>query len=162
MAESCFSGNGMFDETAIRHGVYVTGAYIVLFYVFIICQVISHKRIYFAKRARGERFERYYNVQDRPVLGWDRIIGNYLEQAMPFLTTFWINVGLAAVGATNYRNIAVAGWVYVVFRALYPLCWFAGGGGRGGTRNKIVIATLAMYVVIVYLSANMFYAVHSR
>lgn len=60
-------------------------------------------------------------MQDRPVLGWDRVIGNYLEQAMPFLTTFWINVGLAALGATDYRNVAAAGWVYIVFRALYPV-----------------------------------------
>lgn len=55
------------------------------------------------------------------MLAWDRIVGNLLEQAMPFLTLFWVNTGLAALGATRYERVAAAGWVYVVFRALYPV-----------------------------------------
>lgn len=55
------------------------------------------------------------------MLAWDRIVGNLLEQAMPFLTVFWLNIGLAALGATDYTGVAIAGWIYVVFRALYPV-----------------------------------------
>lgn len=55
------------------------------------------------------------------MLAWDRIVGNLLEQAMPFLTVFWLNIGLAALGATDYTGVAAAGWIYVVFRALYPV-----------------------------------------
>lgn len=55
------------------------------------------------------------------MLGWDRIVGNMMEQSMPFLTLFWINIGLAAIDLTDYVAIAAAGWVYVVFRALYPV-----------------------------------------
>ena len=68
-----------------------------------------------------EQFERYYNVTDKAMLAWDRIVGNLLEQAMPFLTLFWVNVGLAAIRVTDYRRVAVAGWVYVVFRSLYTV-----------------------------------------
>lgn len=67
------------------------------------------------------QFERYYNVTDKAMLAWDRIVGNLLEQAMPFLTLFWLNIGLAAINVTDYRGIAIAGWVYVVFRALYSV-----------------------------------------
>lgn len=67
------------------------------------------------------QFERYYNVADKGMLAWDRIVGNMLEQAMPFLTLFWLNIGLAALGATGYTGVAAAGWIYVVFRALYPV-----------------------------------------
>ncbi len=55
------------------------------------------------------------------MLGWDRAVGNLLEQAMPFLTLFWLNIGLAALWATDYKGTAAAGWIYVVFRALYPV-----------------------------------------
>lgn len=69
----------------------------------------------------NEQFERYYNVKDKAMLAWDRIVGNLLEQAMPFLTLFWLNIGLAALGATSHTGVAIAGWIYVVFRALYPV-----------------------------------------
>lgn len=67
------------------------------------------------------QFEKYYNVKDKAMLAWDRIVGNLLEQAMPFLTLFWLNIGLAALGATSYTGVAAAGWIYVVFRTLYPV-----------------------------------------
>lgn len=69
----------------------------------------------------NKQFERYYNVVDKPILAWDRVVGNMLEQAMPFLTLFWLNIGLAALGATRLNGVAAAGWIYVVFRALYPV-----------------------------------------
>lgn len=77
------------------------------------------KELLLLLRVMPGQFERYYNVTDQSMLGWDRIVGNLLEQAMPFLTLFWVNTGLAALGATDYGRVAIAGWVYVIFRALY-------------------------------------------
>lgn len=79
----------------------------------------STKKLLSLFRAMPGQFERYYNVTDKSMLGWDRVVGNLLEQAMPFLTLFWVNIGLAALGATDYAGVAIAGWVYVIFRALY-------------------------------------------
>lgn len=67
------------------------------------------------------QFERYYNVTDKAMLAWDRAVGNLLEQAMPFLTLFWLNIGLAVLGYTSYTGVVAAGWIYVAFRALYPV-----------------------------------------
>lgn len=55
------------------------------------------------------------------MLGWDRVVGNFLEQAVPFLTLFMINVALATLGVTSSSRVRSAGWVYVAFRALYPV-----------------------------------------
>ncbi|CAN0519955.1 unnamed protein product, partial [Scytosiphon promiscuus] len=43
-------------------------------------------------RSIKTQLERYYNVTDKEILAWDRIVGNLLEQAMPFLTLFWVNI----------------------------------------------------------------------
>ena len=83
------------------------------------------------------QFERYYNVTDKAILGWDRAVGNLLEQAMPFLTLFWLNVGLAALGATDYKGVATAGWIYVVFRALYPVSATAGSRATNRVHARV-------------------------
>lgn len=88
-----------------------------------------------------QQFERYYNVTDKAMLAWDRVVGNLLEQAMPFLTLFWLNIGLAALGATSYESVAAAGWIYVVFRALYPVSSlgvlaFQAAGGHGALLHE--------------------------
>eukprot|EP00904_Undaria_pinnatifida_P011075 jgi/Undpi1/7098/HiC_scaffold_22.g09572.m1 len=132
------------DGNAIRQGVYITAMYVVVFYGCVVGQAVAKTRLQKSYKSRGERFERYYNVTDKAMLAWDRIVGNLLEQAMPFLTLFWLNIGLAAINVTDYRGIAIAGWVYVVFRALYSAAWFAGGGGRGGPRSKILLVTPVM------------------
>lgn len=67
------------------------------------------------------QFDRYYNVVDKSMLGWDRVVGNFLEQAVPFLTLFMINVALATLGVTSGSRVRSAGWIYVAFRALYPV-----------------------------------------
>ncbi|CAM9312744.1 unnamed protein product [Ectocarpus sp. 4 AP-2014] len=156
------SGPVTMDEPAIRQGVYVTAAFVLVFYACIIGQTSAKWKVAASYKARGERFERYYNVKDKAMLAWDRIVGNLLEQAMPFLTLFWLNIGLAALGATSHTGVAVAGWIYVVFRALFPVMWLSGGGGRAGPRSKILFVTPVMYLVIIYLVGNMLWAVRSR
>ncbi|CAM9353492.1 unnamed protein product [Hapterophycus canaliculatus] len=150
------------DEAAIRQGVYVTAGFVSVFYACIVGQARAKHKIAASYRARGERFERYYNVADKAMLAWDRIVGNLLEQAMPFLTLFWVNIGLAALGLTSYTRVTVAGWIYVLFRALYPVAWLSGGGGRAGPRAKILLVTPVMYLVVIYLFGNMLWAARSR
>ncbi|CAN0342329.1 unnamed protein product [Ascophyllum nodosum] len=160
-------------EVAIQQGVYITTVYLTVYFAKLIGQSVTRRKLHAAYRNRGERvslngtdshqhteeFQRYYNVTDKDMLGWDRIVGNMLEQSIPFLTLFWINIGLAAIDATGYIGVVAAGWVYVIFRALYPVAWLAGGGGRAGPRTLILTVTPVMYLVVIYLTANMLYAV---
>ncbi|CAN0099101.1 unnamed protein product [Scytosiphon promiscuus] len=163
MSGSCdLSSTVTMDLAAIRQGAYVTAAFVLIFYACIVGQTLAKHKTAASYRARGERLERYYNVTDKEILAWDRIVGNLLEQAMPFLTLFWANIGLAALGYTSHTGVAIAGWTYVAFRALYPVAWLSGGGGRAGPRSKILFVTPAMYLVVVYLFANMLWAVRSR
>lgn len=49
-----------FDTSAIRHGVYVTFAYIMLFYLNMCGQVITYKKHLFAYKRRGERVSQWH------------------------------------------------------------------------------------------------------
>lgn len=88
----------MFDEVAIRHGVYVTGAYIALFNVFIVCQVVSYKRVFLAYRARGEKVSwgRYYQERfPAPFFSFfpfflPRIFQNFENEQAQFLPTVFL------------------------------------------------------------------------
>lgn len=55
------------------------------------------------------------------MLGWDRTVGNMLEQSVPFLTLFWLNIWLSSFGGVSHGYIAAAGWLYVALRSLYPV-----------------------------------------
>lgn len=55
------------------------------------------------------------------MLGWDRTVGNMLEQSMPFLTLFWMSIFFSESGGLQYGYIVAAGWLYVALRAVYPV-----------------------------------------
>lgn len=55
------------------------------------------------------------------MLGWDRTVGNMLEQSVPFLGLFWLNIWLSSFGGLSYVYITAAGWLYVGLRSLYPV-----------------------------------------
>ena len=70
------------------------------------------------------QFDRYLS-RDRKMLGWDRTVGNMLEQSVPFLGLFWLNIYLSSYGGLSYVYITAAGWLYVGIRSLYPVSdWF--------------------------------------
>lgn len=50
-----------FDMPAVEHGVYVTFAYILVFYICICGQVITYKKHLFAYRSRGERVSQWHS-----------------------------------------------------------------------------------------------------
>lgn len=63
-------------------------------------------------------------------------VGNFLEQAVPFLLVFWLHV----VFAGNPQRSALFGWAYMAFRALYPLLFTPGGAGASTAPAAAVVA----------------------
>lgn len=55
------------------------------------------------------------------MLGWDRTVGNMLEQSVPFLLLFWLSIFSSDRGGLPHLYIVTAGWMYVGLRALYPV-----------------------------------------
>lgn len=55
------------------------------------------------------------------MLGWDRTVGNMLEQSVPFLTLFWLSIFLSDRGGLSHFYVVNAGWIYVSLRAMYPV-----------------------------------------
>ncbi|CAM9247621.1 unnamed protein product, partial [Discosporangium mesarthrocarpum] len=130
----------------VRQGVYITLAYVLLFKIFIIGQAITKFQLKALYASKGQKMDRYYNTKDKKMLAWDRVVGNMLEQSMPFLVLFWLNVGVLTLkGEEAHGHVITAAWFYIVARALYPVAWFSGGGGPGGPRIKILFSTVPMY-----------------
>ena len=122
--------------------VVVTLAYLLLYYGFVV-----HVGVMKARRARvykekGEPFDRYF-TPDREMLAADRMQLNTLEQMPPFLVLLWLNaVFVSPMSAT------IAGGIYVLARALYPL---ALGKRLGrGVRAMVLASTVPGYLVILY------------
>lgn len=55
------------------------------------------------------------------MLGWDRTVGNMMEQSVPFLSLFWLNIYLSSFTELSCSHIMAAGWTYVALRSLYPV-----------------------------------------
>lgn len=108
-------------------------------------------RAYYAEYEK--KFDRYFS-RDRKMLGWDRTVGNMLEQSVPFLTLFWLSIFLSDRGGLSHFYVVNAGWIYVSLRAMYPVLWFSGGGGTTGTTSIIWRVTFPMYLVIIFLAGN--------
>ncbi|CAB1120833.1 unnamed protein product [Ectocarpus sp. CCAP 1310/34] len=147
------------EETSSRvgpnvvHGVRVTLAYLVLYYFFIVAQGSMKRKLRAYNAAHGKKFDRYFS-RDRKMLGWDRTVGNMLEQMGPFLSLFWSNIWLSPYGGLPHAYIAALGWLYVLLRSFYPMLWFAGGGGSEGTSPTIWRVTMPMYVIILVFAVN--------
>ncbi|MFT5584054.1 MAG: putative MAPEG superfamily protein [Cognaticolwellia sp.] len=130
--------------------VVVTLAYILLYYGFVV-----HVGVMKARRARvykekGEPYDRYF-TPDREMLAADRMQLNTLEQMPPFLVLLWLNaVFVGPMGAT------IAGGVYVLARAAYPL---ALGKRMGrGVRAMVLASTVPGYLVILYFMGALSWA----
>ncbi|CAM9756834.1 unnamed protein product [Ascophyllum nodosum] len=104
-------------------------------------------------KAQDKKFDRYA-TRDSNMLGWDRTVANMLEQMGPFLGCFWMSILLCPYGGLPLVYISGAGWQYVLLRSLYPVLWFNGGGGPGGSAPPIRRATIPMYTIVIVLLAN--------
>jgi len=77
----------------------------------------------------------------------DRCFMNLQEQAVLFFTSLWMHaVFVSAETATNF------GWLYIFFRALYPIIWAVKGGESGPPFPQLFLSTFTAYGVNVYLT----------
>ena len=74
------------------------------------------------------------------ILG-DRIVGNTLEQMMPFLVGLWGSAATASGGDESAGSIYCLGTIYILSRLFYPWCFSKGS-------PFILISTVPGYMVI--------------
>ncbi|MEO0437746.1 MAG: OmpA family protein [Pseudomonadota bacterium] len=87
------------------------------------------------------------------MLGWDRTVGNMLEQMGPFLALFWSNMLLSPYGGLSHKYVAAAGWLYVLLRSLYPVSFFIRSNLAGRELNIMRTLTLAL-ALLIFLPAD--------
>lgn len=130
--------------------ILVTVAYTALYFAMITYGLRVRMRLYRAHKARGERFDRYFN-EDRGLLAADRMQLNMLEQMPVFLIGLWMHAVFVSPSAAG-----IAGWVYVACRAAYP---FLLGKQLGKTIPfRIFYATMPAYGVLIYLYGGLIWA----
>ena len=130
--------------------LWVTLAYIGVYYLFQINQLRVKVRLPGEYKARGEKFDRYRS-NDPQMLAADRYVGNALEHMGPFLSLLW----LTAVFVSPLKA-GIGGAVYVLARASYP---FAMGNKLGRAMPvRVMAATIPGYLVLGYFVALLCYA----
>ena len=123
--------------------IWVTLAYLLLYYVFLIYGLKVKLQVVAECRTKGEPFDRY-NGQYPELLAADRMQLNTLEHMPPFLTLLWLQ---AAVDTP--QNAATMGSVYVLLRVLYP--FFLGKTLNRYIPKKLLINTFTGYAVLVLM-----------
>ncbi len=132
------------DVTDYAGPIWVTLAYLSLYYGLISNVLRVKLAISKLHRRRHERFDRY-NSQDPQLLAADRAMLNTLEHMPPFLTLLWLNaVFVGTLGAT------VAGSIYVATRTAYP--FLVGSRLSRGIPNRVLFATYTGYAVLAYFA----------
>lgn len=108
-----------------RGPIRVTVCYILLYYVFIIIQVVLKFYTYFREKGKDAKVrlsDIKYNSLDPLVLTGNRTVGNALEQAIPFLVSLWLHSIFVDVEYATF-----IGGIYVLTRSYYPLVFRSGG-----------------------------------
>ena len=126
--------------------VIVTGAYFLLFYIFMCFQSFSKFFIYFAAKSKSKKEDKEVSFKQIKYgstsgLGFisDRTFMNMLEQSPAFLVSLWLHAVFVSC-----QTAATAGWIYIAFRALYPVVFIQGP-------PWLFISTFANYFVVCYL-----------
>jgi uncharacterized membrane protein YecN with MAPEG domain len=125
---------------------WVTLAYIGLYYLFMIHIMRTKVRLAAEYKARGEKFDRYFN-KDRELLAADRNQLNMLEHMPVFLVLMWLNAFIVAPD-----QAAFLGAFYTLVRAMYPFAL-----GRRLGRNiplRILLFTFTGYVVLIVFAVQ--------
>jgi hypothetical protein len=130
------------DAQVFAGPLVVTVAYVAVYYAMQVNQLVVKTRLRREYKARGERFDRYFNT-DRAMLAADRYAGNMLDHMPPFLALLWLDA--VFVGP---RGATVAGGAYVACRVAYP--WLMGRELGRSVPARILFATLVGYTVIAY------------
>eukprot|EP00854_Cymbomonas_tetramitiformis_P011332 gene11332-13392_t len=130
----------------------VTGAYMVLFYIFMVFQSFAKFYIYFKTKSNKKSDEKVslkkIKYASTSGLGFvsDRTFMNLLEQSPMFLTALWMHAVFVSI-----ETAANAGWLYIAFRLIYPLVFSMGP-------PWIFISTVPNYCVVWYLAGATVYA----
>ena len=85
---------------------------------------------------------KYGRVGSGRVLATTRTVGNYLEQAPPFLLALYLHAALVSV-----RTAATCGWVWLAARACYPVAFTLRFPG-------VLLSTVPAYLAIAYMLAT--------
>ncbi|CAK0852161.1 unnamed protein product [Prorocentrum cordatum] len=108
----------------------VTLGWIVMWYTFLGNQIAFK----FAEMDESQK-QTAANIADRGVI-------NTIEQCIPFFLVLWLHALFV-----NPSTSAVLGWIYVVMRYLYPVCY----GLYGKFNNMVEIPAQVNYAIIFYL-----------
>jgi len=116
--------------------------YFIVWYAFLIRQTTTRR--YLAHKQKKEddkkKFDRYYNTHPR-MLNADRTVQNTIEQAIPFLTSLWMYAIFV-----NPKHASYLGFVYILFRSIYPFVW--------GRVPWLFISTVPGYAIIWYMMTH--------
>jgi hypothetical protein len=111
-----------------RSPILVTCAYLLLYYLFIIYQVLTKYSVYFHEKQNSKKPSEVklkdikYFSSNTSILAADRTVGNCLEQMIPFLTSLWMYAIFISPNDASYY-----GMIYVCTRAYYPFVFKLGG-----------------------------------
>eukprot|EP00611_Tribonema_gayanum_P019197 TRINITY_DN326_c0_g1_i1.p1 TRINITY_DN326_c0_g1~~TRINITY_DN326_c0_g1_i1.p1 ORF type:complete len:159 (-),score=47.21 TRINITY_DN326_c0_g1_i1:258-734(-) len=145
----------LLSEEALKGGCRVTLAFMAVYTVFFMIQLLV--KIILVKRAqwRGDDKFTTYNTMDPRILIWDRAVGNMLEQAIIFLPSVWL--ALITADASSIASIVNRGYAYVAFRALWPAAWKYVGPKY--VTPAILLCTGPMYLINFSLFYDIYKAV---
>ncbi len=126
--------------------VWVTLAYLVLYYGFLTKLMFVKIRLSKEYKERGEKFDRYFG-QDREMLAADRTQLNMLEHMPVFLILLWLH---GIIGEASEATFA--GALYVGMRAMYPL--LLGSRLGRGLPMKLFFVTFGAYAVCLFMAVR--------
>jgi hypothetical protein len=127
--------------TEFQSVIWVTLAYISLYYLFLLNGLRVKMRVASKCKAAGEPFLRY--TKNYPeILAVDRVQLNTLEHMPPFLALMWLQAHV--VSPTSATSL---GALYVAIRATYP--FFMGSTLRTSFPKRVFINTFSGYAILI-------------
>lgn len=125
-------GDAYPTQIQVRGVAVVTVAYMLMLYMFYstqVCISLIHSSSLKPKELEKAKF-----------VG-ERVVGNTLEQAFPFLAGLWLQAIFV-----NPAQAMVLGWLYIAFRAMYVIFY-----GFYGTFNTLCeLSTQTNYTIVAY------------
>ena len=122
----------------------VTVAFISLYIVSMLYQIICKKRLLRKARLKGEPLNRYGHPE---LHNADRLVANLLEWSPIFLGPLW---SLAVTDRLDQSCMHFA-WAYVILRGLYICLLIKFGVSRNGNNTQLWISTLPSYGCLLFL-----------
>lgn len=130
------------DIASYKPAIHVLFGYLALWYCFLYCQSGLAYYLYFSAKRTDPRASmakiKYSEAGSRDRIWADRSVGNLMEQSVPFLVSFALSVAFG--GDMDWS--CKLGWLYIAFRAIYPVAFRSG---------LAVVSTIPNYFTIWFL-----------